>query len=123
MGTLMRNRFPRSVYDTGSDPDPRFTLANERTLLAWLRTSLALLAAGVALETLGLPLQPTLRLVASVALVVLAIALPPVAWLSWAATERAMRRGEPLPSSVLAPGLTVALPVIGLVILAGLLLG
>jgi putative membrane protein len=30
------------------DPDYRFTLANERTFLAWLRTSLALIAAGVA---------------------------------------------------------------------------
>ena len=33
---------------TPHDPDYRFTLANERTLLAWLRTSLALIAAGVA---------------------------------------------------------------------------
>ena len=32
------------------DPDYRFTLANERTFLAWLRTSLALIAAGVAVQ-------------------------------------------------------------------------
>ena len=32
-------------------PDYRFTLANERTLLAWLRTGLALVAAGVAVTS------------------------------------------------------------------------
>ena len=33
----------------GDEPDPRFTLANERTFLAWVRTALALLAGMVAL--------------------------------------------------------------------------
>src|SRR2546423_13219230 len=35
------------------EPDYRFTLANERTFLAWLRTALALLAAAVAVGQLG----------------------------------------------------------------------
>ncbi|NLT31088.1 MAG: DUF202 domain-containing protein, partial [Propionibacterium sp.] len=38
---MARERFPKSVYSTGTEPDPRFTLANERTYLAWIRTSLA----------------------------------------------------------------------------------
>ena len=45
-------RFPRSVYGEGEEPDPRFSLANERTFLAWLRTALAMYAAAFALEAL-----------------------------------------------------------------------
>ena len=57
---MTNTRFPRRVYEAGTEPDPRFTMANERTFLAWIRTALALIAGGVALEALGLPLQPTL---------------------------------------------------------------
>ncbi|MDQ7905703.1 DUF202 domain-containing protein [Phytohabitans sp. ZYX-F-186] len=38
-------RWPSWVYRSGSEPDPRFTLANERTFLAWIRTALGLVAA------------------------------------------------------------------------------
>jgi uncharacterized membrane protein YidH (DUF202 family) len=31
----------RWLYGEGSEPDYRFSLANERTLLAWVRTALA----------------------------------------------------------------------------------
>jgi len=92
-------RFPATVYRHGREPDARFTLANERTFLAWIRTGLALVAAGVALEALGLPLHPGLRLAASLVLLVLGIALPALAYLEWMRTERALRLEEPLPSS------------------------
>ena len=55
MATDDRRRFPRSVFDGGEDPDPRFSLANERTFLAWLRTGLALVVAGLAVEALDVP--------------------------------------------------------------------
>ena len=45
-----RSRISRWLLPHGSEPDPRFTLANERTFLAWVRTSLAFLAGGTALE-------------------------------------------------------------------------
>ena len=34
-------RWPSRVYAHGHEPDPRFSLANERTFLAWIRTALA----------------------------------------------------------------------------------
>src|SRR3712207_6999563 len=69
----MIRRPPRSTlfpYTTlfRSEPDPRFSLANERTYLAWVRTALALVAAGVALDALADDMQPDLRLAASVLL-------------------------------------------------------
>lgn len=51
-------RRPRRVYDLGDEPDPRFTLANERALLAWLRTALALVVTGVAVVGLSGHLAP-----------------------------------------------------------------
>ena len=45
-----RSRFSTRVLGGGTEPDPRFTLANERTFLAWIRTSLAFLAGGIAVE-------------------------------------------------------------------------
>ena len=115
-------RWPRSVYGTGSEPDARFSLANERTFLAWVRTSLALLAAGVALEALAVPVHPGLRLAASLLLLVLAVAAPVQAWRGWARTERAVRREEPLPAPVLAGPLAAGVLVAVLLLLLGTVL-
>ncbi|RWZ67757.1 DUF202 domain-containing protein [Labedella populi] len=112
-------RFPKSVYRHGAEPDARFSLANERTFLAWIRTSLALLAGGVALETLGLGLQPGFRLAASVLLIVAGILTPIQAWLGWTRSERALRLDTPLPSANLALPLGVAVLVVGVLVLLG----
>ncbi|RFA19062.1 YidH family protein [Subtercola boreus] len=112
-------RFPRRVFTQGSEPDPRFTLANERTFLAWIRTSLALIAGGVALEALQLPVQPGLRLAAALVLVLAGIAAPLQAWFGWARVEQAMRAGRALPGSVLAAPLAVVVSVVGVLLLLG----
>jgi len=110
-------RFPRWVFGTGTEPDPRFTLANERTFLAWTRTALALIAGGVALDAIDVPLPPPLKLTAVIILLALGLLLPLTAWTGWARSERAMRRGRPLPASL--PTLLVAS---GVVAVAALIL-
>jgi putative membrane protein len=109
-------RLPRWVYDAGTEPDPRFTLANERTFLAWIRTALALIAAGIALEALALPIQPNLRRSAALIFLILGLIVPTLSFLSWGAVERALRQHAPLPGS------KVALPVVVGVTIAGVLL-
>ncbi|QEO10508.1 YidH family protein [Protaetiibacter larvae] len=102
------SRFPRSVYELGEEPDPRFSLANERTFLAWIRTSLALVAAGVALEVLQVG-QPGWRLAAALVFAALGVLAAVRGWVGWTGTERALRRDEALPS-----------PAIGLVLVVGI---
>ncbi|WP_138734220.1 YidH family protein [Modestobacter excelsi] len=122
-GAPGRARFPRSVYGVGEEPDPRFSLANERTFLAWIRTSLALSAAGVALEALDVPVARGLRLACALLLVCLGVLAPVQAWWGWAASERAMRCRRPLPSPLLSPLIAVGTLVAGVLLLLGLLLG
>lgn len=115
-------RFPAAVFRHGTEPDARFTLANERTFLAWIRTALALIAGGVALELLGLQLQPGLRLAASLVLVIVGVILPALAWVNWMRAERALRKAEPLPSSLLGPVIAVAVTIAGALVLLSILL-
>jgi putative membrane protein len=97
----MSTRHPRWVYDAGEEPDPRFTLANERTFLAWVRTSLAMLAGGVALHSLGVPGQTWLRAPLVLGLVFAGAALAVMSLVRWARVERAMRLREQLPAFTL----------------------
>jgi putative membrane protein len=96
-GTENGRRFPPRVFRDGREPDPRFSLANERTFLAWLRTSLAMFAAAFALEALSLPEAMEWRLAAAAVFVVLGLVTALQAWFGWVATERALRHNKPLP--------------------------
>lgn len=110
-------RFPRSVYEEGQEPDPRFSLANERTFLAWIRTALALVAAGVAIQVLEVG-HPGWRLAAALVFIALGLIGALRAWWGWAATERALRRGMPLPGPglgvVLVTGVVIAVALVGI---------
>lgn len=105
----MITRWLESLLREGRAPDPRFTLANERTFLAWIRTSIGVLAAGIAVDAFVAGLPPGLRKTISALLVVLGGGLAVSAFLRWLALERALRRGEPLPPAPLVPVFAVAL--------------
>jgi putative membrane protein len=110
-------RWPGWVYDGGDEPDPRFSFANERTFLAWIRTSLALLAGGVALDALDLPIGGSTQHALALVMVVLGVLCAVASWTRWARAERAMRRGEPLPSSPFIAALTVGVMLVAVVLL------
>ncbi|PPG33490.1 YidH family protein [Pseudoclavibacter sp. RFBB5] len=112
----MRERFPRGVYARGTEPDPRFSLANERTFLAWVRTALALLAVGVALEAVQVPVSPTLRFASAAIFVLLGLLAAVQGWCGWRRTETALREGSPLP-----PASSALVIVIGVVLAVALL--
>lgn len=107
-----RKRWPAWVYGSGSEPDARFSFANERTFLAWIRTALALLASGVALDALDLPFSDRIQHGLAVLMVALGLLCAATSWIRWAKAERAMRRDEPLPpagvSAVLGLGVVAA---------------
>ena len=104
-------RRPRErLRDVGRDPDYRFTLANERTFLAWIRTALALVAAGLVVAQ-WLPPFPVAaaREVLGVALLLLGTGVAATSYRRWERNERALRTDEPLPSSLLPLILSVGL--------------
>jgi putative membrane protein len=87
----------------GTEPDARFTLANERTFLAWSRTALALVVAGLGIVQL-LPPFPGVRWgrhALGIPLIVLGAGVAAAAYWEWQRNQAALRRGEPLPRSVL----------------------
>lgn len=93
--------------EEGSEPDYRFSLANERTFLAWMRTALALLAGGVLLHQFAHSVGPNwLRLAVSAGLVLMAGAVAPLGWCQWRDYQIAMRHNRSLPRSALIPFLS-----------------
>jgi putative membrane protein len=105
----------RDDRSVGTEPDYRFTLANERTFLAWIRTALGLLAGGVAVHQLVERFDVR---GARTVLALLAIALSAVlavgGYLRWVAVQRAVRRGDRLPPAPLVPLVAVVLVAIAI---------
>ena len=87
----------------GTEPDARFTFANERTFLAWNRTALALVVAGLAIVQLLPPFAglPWGRHLIAIPLIVLGAVIAVASYVEWQRNQRALRRGEPLPRSAL----------------------
>jgi putative membrane protein len=89
--------------DDGTEPDPRFTFANERTFLAWSRTALALVVAGLGIVQLLPPFPgvPWGRHVLGVPLIVFGAVVAVTAYREWTRSQWAMRHEQPLPRSVM----------------------
>jgi inner membrane protein YidH len=105
------DRWPPAVYAHGADPDPRFSLANERTFLAWVRTGLALVAGAAAVDALPLDMPDWLQTSLAAVLALAALLTALAAWRGWARAERAMREGSPLPAN---PAMLIVLGAVGL---------
>ncbi|WP_253691209.1 YidH family protein [Cellulosimicrobium protaetiae] len=110
-------RRPRSVYGVGTEPDARFSLANERTALAWVRTGLGLVAGGVALTSFATfaDMPGVLDVVAGVACLAGA-GFAGYALVAWRRNERALRLRRRLPSPSGLPVLVAGVVVLGLLI-------
>jgi putative membrane protein len=119
-----RAGFRRRLAEIGVDPDYRFTLANERTFLAWIRTSLALIAGGVAVVELAPALgNRWIRLTLGCVLIAFSAAMAAASHRRWYLNERAMRLQQQLRPTrltmVLGYGVAVIAVAVFVVLLAG----
>ncbi len=106
------------MYGSGEEPDPRFSLANERTFLAWIRTALAFVLAGLVLDAVGGAVPSAIRGVAVMLLLCIGLVGAMRAWVGWMLAEAAMRRGQPMPGflsgAILAIGAAAAIGLIAI---------
>jgi putative membrane protein len=108
---------PSGETGQGTEPDPRFTFANERTFLAWSRTALALVVAGLGVVQLLPPFPgvPWGRHVLGVPLIVFGAVVAVTAYGEWVRSQRALRLGQPLPRSVMPRLLSVVITAIAVI--------
>ncbi|MEV3993287.1 DUF202 domain-containing protein [Streptomyces sp. NPDC049837] len=90
---------PQRIREEGDTPDYRFSLANERTFLAWIRTALALVGGGFAVDQFLPDLRWGVRVGMALALLAAGALCALRAVNHWVRCERAMRRDEDLPVS------------------------
>ncbi|WP_245791531.1 YidH family protein [Actinacidiphila rubida] len=115
---------PARVQDEGTTPDYRFSLANERTFLAWIRTALALIGGGFAVDQfLTDHLTHWARLVLSLGLLAAGVACTLRAVNHWVRCERAMRLGTNLPVSRFPAALAVVVAVLAIAMVTVVLAG
>lgn len=115
--TDQRDWWARRLLPGGREPDPRFSLANERTFLAWIRTAMALLAGGIAVEAFAIEIfEPTVRKGIALLLIVLGMFVSGGAFMRWLGVERAMRHARPLPLPLIAPVLGLGSAVCAIVL-------
>jgi len=100
----------------GHMPDYRFSLANERTFLAWIRTSMAILAGAIAVDQLTPQIAPApVRVVLCLVLALVGALLAVEAYRRWSLQERAMRNQQELPHGRLLGMMTAVMAGVGAV--------
>jgi putative membrane protein len=108
----------------GEIPDYRFSLANERTFLAWIRTGLALMAGGLACAQFLPPLAIAhLREIIAAVLLALGGLVAVRAVDHWARIERAMRLKQDLPPSKFPAVLAIVVALGALLLIVTVLIG
>ncbi|MFI8349464.1 YidH family protein [Streptomyces sp. NPDC085596] len=114
---------PERVRDEGTTPDYRFSLANERTFLAWLRTALALIGGGFAVDQFLPQLRWAWRVGLALALLGGGVLCALRAVHHWVRCEQAMRRGEDLPVSRFPAVLSLLVAVVAVAMVVVVLAG
>ena len=99
------------ISRVGEAPDYRFSLANERTFLAWIRTALGFLAAGVGLDQLAL------------LLCLFAGGLAIYGYLRWLSNEKAMRLKQDLPYTRTLLAISLLLVIVVVVVMGLVMYG
>ncbi|HEX5744433.1 MAG TPA: DUF202 domain-containing protein [Candidatus Saccharimonadales bacterium] len=97
-----------------TDPDVRFLLANERTLLAWVRTAVAIMAGGVALSQFNK--GSSAHALVSILAILLGAFMALIGYMRFKGADKAIRRGE-LPTAGNEPLIQVG----GITVIAGVL--
>jgi putative membrane protein len=100
----------------GDDLDERFTLANERTFLAWIRTALALIGGGLAAGQLLEFNSAVARLGVSLTPIALGALVALTSYRRWSQTQEALRRGLPIPVGGLPRLLAFAIGALAIVV-------
>ncbi|AEF41432.1 YidH family protein [Hoyosella subflava] len=96
-------------------PDERFTLASERTFLAWMRTSLGLMVAGIAvIHVVPTFSTQTVRTVIGLAMVSLSCLAAAEGFRRWRQVAKALESGEEeMPGPRTLAIITVAIVAVG----------
>ena len=119
-------RTPRWWPSEGEEPDPRWSLANERTLLAYERTSVGLVVAGLAVAgSHSVADAPAWLAAIGLPLIVLGGGVALLGRRRFIRAQHAMRTGAPLPAPMVAaflPWGVAAVALGGLVLAAAQLL-
>jgi putative membrane protein len=110
-------RDPRTIQGVGSQPDYRFSLANERTFLAWIRTALAFSAGGLAVAQFLTEVSAGWRTAIAVALVLMGAACSLWGLVHMTNNELAIRQRQELPPSRMPMVLAVTAAVGALILI------